>query len=987
VLNTNNEGSKKSMVLHQSGLWLCLFALALPVTAQWRTGYFMQHEAGGQTAATIPFSKYTHVIHYALRPTYTKGVCELDATNGQLIDTNIKDFVKAAHAVGVKAIIGIVEDDSHLAIHACTTPWNVAQFAARIADFAAKNQYDGVDIAWETGVLAPQYEDLIRHLRTAMTLASLSVKVRMEQRYITAAVQDELDQINIIAYDLDSTDLSGTPITHTWYNSATLQGTNFQDNAMDVLWRDFVSAGNAANKLGVGVPFYGRLKQGCLDSYRTIGLTDPNQSWISGASNHIIFYRDLINSSYWSSGTHIWDDLRQSQYIRYQGGNCSTDAFIPYTGPEQLQAVAFQIKEASLGGIMAFGLPYEYLAAQDGDARYPLSTAIYDALAAVATTPIVSKKPLLVMRDAPSIVTTSPLPAALTGTAYSQTLKATGTTPMTWTVTGGALPSGLTLGSSIGAISGTPTALGIFTPTVTVTNAGGSNSIQLSLTVNARTGTFTYYVDSASGLDSNSGTLTRPWKTIAKVNSTKLWPGQSVAFQAGGVWREQLTVSSSGSEGNPVTFASYGSGVQPIISGADILSGFTNVNRNVWTVSSVTQPNIVMFAGTLGTRVASQSACTAAGDWYWSRGRLSIYSSGTPTGIEAGARSSGVVISNVSHVTVTGLHFTKSNHFGINMSQAITHDVTVNTVTSDYNYEDGITTNTDASNIHTGLSIQASKFAYNGSQGINFAYANNWTIIGNTLNNNGAICSEGDCAGIYGYGRAVTNGLFTNNTVYSNGGLVGTSGNGIWFDTCGSGIVLSYNIVYLNKLSGISIENTSGAFVSYNIAHSNTNNGIQLNGGTTGWILANNKVYNNTSWKNTGYGLVAYGNATASTMTNNQFKNNISLGNTAGALKAVLGGNNDGTYGRGNIYTFNALGVQAANFIQWGSGVYESTYANWETATGNCGATGCSDSMEHPPLLVNPPTSFALQSGSPAISAGVYIPGVSAANAANIGAK
>src|ERR1022692_3485800 len=52
-------------------VWFFLLALALPSAAQWRTGYYLQREAGGQTAATIPWSKYTHVIHYALRPTYS----------------------------------------------------------------------------------------------------------------------------------------------------------------------------------------------------------------------------------------------------------------------------------------------------------------------------------------------------------------------------------------------------------------------------------------------------------------------------------------------------------------------------------------------------------------------------------------------------------------------------------------------------------------------------------------------------------------------------------------------------------------------------------------------------------------------------------------------------------------------------------------------------------------------------------------------------
>ena len=70
-------------------------------------------------------------------------------------------------------------------------------------------------------------------------------------------------------------------------------------------------------------------------------------------------------------------------------------------------------------------------------------------------------------------VTTATLPAAVMGTAYSQTLQAAGgVTPYTWSVPPGTLPAGLTLNSSTGVISGTPTGLvtGTIPFTVTVTD-------------------------------------------------------------------------------------------------------------------------------------------------------------------------------------------------------------------------------------------------------------------------------------------------------------------------------------------------------------------------------------------------------------------------------------------------------------------------------------------------------------------------------------
>ena len=56
---------------------------------------------------------------------------------------------------------------------------------------------------------------------------------------------------------------------------------------------------------------------------------------------------------------------------------------------------------------------------------------------------------------APTITTA--LPNAQVGTAYSQTITATGTTPITWSIDSGSLPAGLTLNSVTGIISGTPT--------------------------------------------------------------------------------------------------------------------------------------------------------------------------------------------------------------------------------------------------------------------------------------------------------------------------------------------------------------------------------------------------------------------------------------------------------------------------------------------------------------------------------------------------
>jgi hypothetical protein len=69
-------------------------------------------------------------------------------------------------------------------------------------------------------------------------------------------------------------------------------------------------------------------------------------------------------------------------------------------------------------------------------------------------------------------ITTPPaLPSGGVGTAYNQPLTAVGgTSPYVWSVIAGALPGGLLLGPSSGAITGTPTSVGSFSFTVQVTD-------------------------------------------------------------------------------------------------------------------------------------------------------------------------------------------------------------------------------------------------------------------------------------------------------------------------------------------------------------------------------------------------------------------------------------------------------------------------------------------------------------------------------------
>ena len=103
-------------------------------------------------------------------------------------------------------------------------------------------------------------------------------------------------------------------------------------------------------------------------------------------------------------------------------------------------------------------------------------------------------------------------------------------------------------------------------------------TVGLPTTAHAATGT-TYYVDAATGSDSNSGTSpSAPWQSLAKVDATAFQPGDTVAFQGGETWTGGLTVTSSGTAAAPITVTSYGTG-RAVIAGVDAVQAAVTLSN------------------------------------------------------------------------------------------------------------------------------------------------------------------------------------------------------------------------------------------------------------------------------------------------------------------------------------------------------------------------------------------------------------------------
>ena len=91
---------------------------------------------------------------------------------------------------------------------------------------------------------------------------------------------------------------------------------------------------------------------------------------------------------------------------------------------------------------------------------------------------------------------------------------------------------------------------------------------------------------SSIGSDSNSGTEDNPWKSLSKLSSKQLSPGDSIFFKKGESFYGHLVVNGSGTADKPIVFTSYGSGNQPIISGSVGIGGEGDYQQAIYILNN-----------------------------------------------------------------------------------------------------------------------------------------------------------------------------------------------------------------------------------------------------------------------------------------------------------------------------------------------------------------------------------------------------------------
>ena len=203
------------------------------------------------------------------------------------------------------------------------------------------------------------------------------------------------------------------------------------------------------------------------------------------------------------------------------------------------------------------------------------------------------------------VITVNPttLAAGTVGTAYSQTVTATGSsaTPLAFSVTTGSLPTGLTLNSSTGVISGTPTTAVSANITITATDANGCSGLR-AYTLATSCPVIT--VTPASLNTGTAGTAFSQTLTATGGTSPYTWTLASGTLPAG------LSLSSAGViSGTPS--ASNGAGVGITVQASDNFGCLATKTYTFKICPVITVTPASLPSGTVGT--AYSQTVTASG--------------------------------------------------------------------------------------------------------------------------------------------------------------------------------------------------------------------------------------------------------------------------------------------------------------------------------------------------------------------------------------
>jgi len=231
-------------------------------------------------------------------------------------------------------------------------------FANSAIDFMVKHQIDGIDLDWEypgqrgDGNIfrvedKENFTAILKLIRCKLDSLEpnkylLTIATGANQSYLDHTNMKEaqryLDFINIMTYDFYT---GGSKYTGHHANLKNSEFNNRPPKSAEISVQQHLDAGIPANKLVLGVPFYGRWWKGV--NPKDQGLYQPAKG-ITGASPYKVIadsIKDENFQSYWDKTASVPSIWREKDSL-----------FMTYENKRSLQIKTEYVKKKQLGGIM-----------------------------------------------------------------------------------------------------------------------------------------------------------------------------------------------------------------------------------------------------------------------------------------------------------------------------------------------------------------------------------------------------------------------------------------------------------------------------------------------------------------------------------------------------------------------------------------------------------------------------------------------------------
>jgi Ca2+-binding RTX toxin-like protein len=332
-----------------------------------------------------------------------------------------------------------------------------------------------------------------------------------------------------------------------------------------------------------------------------------------------------------------------------------------------------------------------------------------------------------------------------------------------------------------------------------------------------------YYVDALHGSDSSSGlTPSLAWKSLEEVNAHKFQPGDQILFRAGSVFHESLTIRYSGTEANPITYGSYGSGPAPKFVGSlDVTNAGwkeSSAGSHVWTASCTPPPDgqapdaLYVNAIPLNLKVSSPAQVDKSGEWCWYNGKLTLWSTSNPAkgSVDIQTETRLLKVQNVEHVVVENLRFSEAGE-GIIVTGS--EHVKLVGLEADHNY----------------------------TNGLEIADSRHVTVQGGSYHDNGRVTSW------YNAGHGIVFRLNARDNLVEGVNASGNAEDGVQFGyDAGSGNVVRDSTLHHNHEDGVDIKNGSQTIAS-SYVYGNDQQGINAHDSAANTHISDN-VISSSRW-------------------------------------------------------------------------------------------------------------------------------------------